>query len=611
MILILSFLWFIRTTKVILFYLYLWQLKEYRISRFLDHFRTEKGKKLVFNKLILLKLFLLGSFFILQILILYVKSLPWHLFGVLILVSILLILYLFESVKTFYVFFRKKLKAPVLTKKTLLLIVFGILIEILFIFTLFRSQIYIYALAGQMESLRMVDIYNAVGDSIFPIGLILFDILTPIITSAIVLIFQPLAVLGRNQIIKKAKRKRAKFKDLLVVGITGSYGKTSTKEFLATILSEKLHPVKSAEGGAKQFNRVNILKTQEHQNTEIGVSQCILNDLKPEHEIFICEMGAYKRGEIKLLGDITKPKIGILTGINEQHLATFGSQENIIKAKYELIESIPEDGLAIFNGDNSYCLELYKKTLIEKEVYSLQSSILGKPPDIWAHNVKTEKDFITFRVYSKADSADFKVNVFGAQNVLNILGAVAVAKKLGMSLEEIARACQKIKPEQSGMQLKKGINGLNIIDASYSANPDGVISHLEYLKIWGGKKVIVMPCLIELGSSSIEVHKRIGQKIGEVCDLSIITTKERFKEIREGAPNALFIENPKEILEKIKNFCQEVDEAKPHLPPRSASLRSVGDVVLLESRVPRELMKRLASSQPFANARVINETTNN
>ncbi len=575
MILILSFLWFIRETKAILFWLYLWQLKEYRISRFLDHFRTEKGKKLLLNKLILLKLFLLGSFFILQILILYAKSLPWHLFGVLILVSILLILYLFESVKTFYVFFRKKLKAPVLTKKTLLLIVFGILIEILFIFTLFRSQIYIYALAGQMESLRMVDIYNAVGDSIFPIGLILFDILTPIITSAIVLIFQPLAVLGRNRIIRNAKTKRAKFKDLLVIGITGSYGKTSTKEFLATILAEKF----------------NILKTKEHQNTEIGVSQCILNDLKPGHEIFICEMGAYKRGEIKLLGDITKPKIGILTGINEQHLATFGSQENIIKAKYELIESLPEDGLAIFNGDNKYCLELHKKTMIEKKVYSLQSSISGKPPDIWAHNVKTEKDFITFTAFSKDDSADFKVNIFGAQNVLNILGAVAVAKELGMGFEEIARACQKIEPGQSGMQLKKGTNGLNIIDASYSANPTGVISHLEYLKIWGGKKVIVMPCLIELGSSSIEVHKRIGQKIGEVCDLAIITTKERFKEIKGGAPDALFIENPKEILEKIKSFCQEVKEDKSSSFP-FASARE-GDVVLLESRVPGQLMKQL------------------
>ena len=90
------------------------------------------------------------------------------------------------------------------------------------------------------------------------------------------------------------------------------------------------------------------MKTKEHQNSEVGISQCILNDLEPKHQIFICEMGAYNRGGIKLLASIAKPKIGILTGINEQHLATFGSLENIIKTKYEVIESLPSDGLAIF-----------------------------------------------------------------------------------------------------------------------------------------------------------------------------------------------------------------------------------------------------------------------
>jgi UDP-N-acetylmuramoyl-tripeptide--D-alanyl-D-alanine ligase len=129
------------------------------------------------------------------------------------------------------------------------------------------------------------------------------------------------------------------------------------------------------------------------------------------------------------------------------------------------------------------------------------------------------------------------------------------------------------------MKLRKGIGGLNIIDATYSANPDGVISHLEYLKTLRqtqGKLVIIMPCLIELGKASKEVHKRIGQKIGEVCDLAIITTKDRFKEIRESAgEKAIFLDNPKEIFEKIKNFCQR------------------GDVILLESRVPNQLISLL------------------
>ena len=529
-------LWFIRETKAILFWLYLWQLKEYHIGRFLDHFQTEKGRQLLLNKLVFLKIFLLLLSLALSydnwpiqvdyLIDLLLLSLIFILFG----------LYFLESFKVFKDFLEKTIKKPVWTKKSLFLTSISLIPVIaLFLVLLFGN----------------IDTFSA---------MLAFDILTPAIVSVIVLFFQPFAVLGRNQIIKKASEKRAQFQNLLVIGITGSYGKTSTKEFLATILSE----------------RFKVLKTAEHQNSEVGISQCILNDLKPEHEIFICEMGAYNRGGIKLLCDIAKPKIGILTGINEQHMAIFGSQKNIVKGKYELIESLPEDGLAIFNGDNEYCFELYKRTLIKKRVYGLQSSISGLPLDILAYNVRAEKDFITFRVALRDEIADFKVNLMGSQNISNVLAAVICARELGMTLEEISKACQKIESWQSGFQLKKGINGLNIIDATYSANPDGVISHLEYLKIWSEKKVIVMPCLIELGRASKEVHKRIGQKIGEVCDLSIITTKDRFEEIQEGAGDkALFIENPKEIFEKLKSFCNP------------------GDLILLENRVPSQLVSLL------------------
>lgn len=535
-------LWFIRETKAILFWLYLWQLKEYHIGRFLDHFRTEKGKRLLLNKLIFLKAFLFFFFLILFFTspVDYsenLKLLLWLLFQVAI--RFLLILYLFEAIKALIDVLRKTLKKPVLTQKTVILISAGLLVEVLVLFFLLFYLKNVYWFAPTV---------------------LIFDIFTPLIVSVIVLFFQPIAVLGRNQIIKKAQEKMAQFQNLLVIGITGSYGKTATKEFLATILSE----------------RFKVLKTAEHQNSEVGISQCILNDLKPEHEIFICEMGAYNRGGIKLLCDIAKPKIGILTGINEQHMATFGSQENIVKGKYELIKSLPEDGLAIFNGDNEYCFELYKKTLIKKRVYGLQSSISGLPLDILAYNIRAEKDFITFKLALGDEIADFKVNLMGSQNVSNVLAVAICARELGMTLEEISKTCQKIESWQSGFQLKKGINGLNIINATYSANPEGVLSHLEYLKIWAGKKVIVMPCLIELGRASKEVHKRIGQKIGEVCNLAIITTKERFEEIKEGAGDkALFIENPKEIFEKLKSFCNP------------------GDIVLLESRVPSQLISLL------------------
>jgi UDP-N-acetylmuramoyl-tripeptide--D-alanyl-D-alanine ligase len=383
----------------------------------------------------------------------------------------------------------------------------------------------------------------------------------------IVFSFQPLTVYWQQKIIKKAKEKRARSKDLIVIGITGSYGKTSTKEFLNTILSSKFK----------------VLSTPAHQNTDIAIAKLILEKLTKDIEIFIVEMAAYKRGEIILPCQIVKPKIGILTGINEQHLATFGSQENIIKTKFELIESLPEDGMAVFNWDNNYIKSKIKDQKSKIPIKNQKFYSTKEKLDVWAEDIKIEKELIYFKALSKdGDSADFRVNLLGAQNVENILGAACVAKELRMSLKEISRACLKIKSWQGGIQLKKGKGELNIIDATYSANPDGVISHLEHLKIFSGKKVIIMPCLIELGKASKEVHKRIGQKIAEVCHLAIITTKERFQDITEGTiekgmprENILFIENPKKIFKKIKNFCQP------------------GDVILLESRVPETLIKQL------------------
>lgn len=342
------------------------------------------------------------------------------------------------------------------------------------------------------------------------------------------LFFQMPTVIWRKIIFKKARLKREGFKDLIVIGITGSYGKSSTKEFLYAILSEK-------------YGQERVLKTEGNINTEIGIANTALKKLNENHKFFICEMAAYKRGEIKTACNIIKPKIGILTGINEQHMATFGSQENIIKGKYELIESLPADGVAFFNAKNKYCVELYDETLRLRSGRAKFKSIL-------------------FGLEAK---------FFGEEN---ILGAMAVARELGV----------KIDPEiylKKGLPaVRRGINGLNIIDSTYSANPTGVIAHLDYLTIRfpQGKKILVMPCLIELGKASKEVHQRIGRKIAEVCDLAIITTEDRFKEIHETAgEKAIFIENVEVIFNKIKSTTQS------------------GDVVLLESRVPKQLIDLL------------------
>jgi len=524
-------LWFFRAIKYVLFWLYLWQLKEYHIGRFLDHFSTYKGKKLVSNPLQGFKILLVVVFLFSQDLF------AWLLFSV----------YLAESFLFLKAIFQRRVKKPVITFKTAFLLL--ILLFVTFLFPIFLS-------------------FSTQNEAVFYFWLLVFDILMPVVVSAVVLLFQPFTVFSRNKTLAKAKKKMESFPNLIVIAVTGSYGKTTTKEILSTILS-------------KNFN---VLKTKEHQNSEMGIAGCILKDLKPEHEVFVVEMGAYKKGGIKMLADIVKPRIGIITGVNEQHLSLFKSMDNLLSAEggVELIKALPKDGLIVFNGDNKYCLDLYRKTNIKKNIYAEKRDKIDT--DVWAEDVAAEKDSISFLAMQKnMEAVPFKVNVLGRQNIQNILGAVLVARRMGMNLQDIAEAAKNIKQEQGGMVLKQGKHGINIIDSTYSANPDGVKADLEYLKIFNKKKVIVMPSLIELGGKSKELHEKIGKTIARVCDMAIITTKDRFEDIKKGAieggmkkANVMFCDNPADLAMTISLFCTS------------------GDAVLLEGRIPAEVIKLLS-----------------
>lgn len=530
--------WLIIVFKKLCFWVWLWQIKEYRIKRLIDHFRTTKGKKLIINKLFLVKLLiLLGSVFLLPILAFFIP-----------------LIFFIEALSVIKHLWQKTLIIPVLTMKTGVILFVGVLLILFYLIGIVP-----FFLDWALKLSPIIYIY-----------FLAFDLLAPIIFSGLVLAFQPLTLVLRNRMIEKAKQKRAKFKNLIVVGITGSYGKTSTKEFLFSILSTKFK----------------VLKTKEHQNTDSALAQHILNKLNLKYQIFIAEIAAYSRGEVKSACDIVKPKIGILCGVNEQHLALFGSMENLISAEggAELIKSLPQNGCLIVNKDNEKVLNFIEWQTLKLPQSRIFCSIKTKS-DLWAEDIKKSKEQICFKIFSKnGDFAEFRVNLLGEHNVSNILLAAACAKELGMSLDEIAKACQKIKPLEKTMQIKKGINGLNIIDDSYSANPDGVLAALDYLKILPktNKKIIIMPCLIELGPATQPNHQKIGEKIGQVCDLAIITTKEMFEEIKKAAiktginkKNILFMENPKEILAKIKSFS---------LP---------GDTILLEGRLSNELIERL------------------
>lgn len=556
--LIMTFLfWLIVFTKKLFFWTYLWQLKEYHIGRFIEHFKTYQGKKLILNPISVIE-------FILIILLIFSPSILVLFFDYS--VFLILLVFIFQGLKSFLDLKRKTLRVPVLTAKTAAIISLGIIFELCASFFLILSFAIPFLLAEPFEIYFFASL----------LFLIILDFINPIIVSFFVLIIQPFAILGKWIIIKRAKEKRKKFKNLLAVGITGSYGKTSTKEFLAVILSSKF----------------NVLKTFEHQNSEIGVSKAILENLKPEHDVFIAEMAAYNKGGIKLLSEIVRPEIGVITGVNEQHLALFGSMDNLMSAEggKELIESLPLNGKIILNGNNKIIRDYYKSKLKNRATQA--AAIIcstNEEADVWAKNIFIEKEQILFKVFSKdGDSADFKVNLLGGHNVENILMAAACAKELGMNLKEISEACQKIRIENGAMKIKKKIEGLTIIDSAYSANPDGVIADLEYLKTYKGKKMIIMPSMIELGKAASAAHQKIGRKIGEICDLAVITAKDYFEKIKNGAlekgmkeEDILFSENPNKIFERFKTFYSSVKDGDSE------------NVLLLEGRIPKELVKLL------------------
>ncbi len=328
----------------------------------------------------------------------------------------------------------------------------------------------------------------------------------PVLASAVVTIFKIPTFLAKQLIYILAARKIRAFSHLVVVGVTGSYGKSSTKEFLAYILSRKFR----------------VVKTPGNTNTEIGVAWYALRRVKADTEVFIAEVGAYRRGEIATVCRIIHPRIGLLTGISEQHAALFGSVENIKKAKFELIESLPADGFAAFNGENEDCVKLASGWKGKRVLYRRDPSV---KPDFPPH-------------YQ-----------------LNLSGAIAVARYLGMTDEEVREGVESIRLGQRMMRSFTGRGGALVIDDTYSANPDGVRVALEHLaRQLQQRKIIVMPCLIELGATASEAHKKIGEQVGRICDYAVITTGDYFREIQEHAgEKAILASSPGQVVEFLKD----------------------------------------------------------
>ncbi|UOQ86374.1 UDP-N-acetylmuramoyl-tripeptide--D-alanyl-D-alanine ligase [Gracilibacillus salinarum] len=396
----------------------------------------------------------------------------------------------------------------------------------------------------------------------YPLSYAVFVIvLGSLFTYAIILlanlINRPIENRIKEHYYQDAKRIIDSAKNTRKVGITGSFGKTSTKFILDTILS----------------SHFNTLKTPNSFNTKIGVTITIRNSLKPYHDVFIAEMGAKEPGNIQEICELVGHKYAILTAIGEQHLETFKTLENIKKTKFEIVETLPEDGIAFLNGDDENIMSYTPKNPCRKVYFAIDD----QKADYVASNIRFHNKGTTFTVSNKAGTlhADFETKLLGKHNVYNILAAISVAWEMDVPLNKLQLGVKKIQAVKHRMEIKKGFGNLTVIDDSFNSNPTGSRMALEVLGTMEGFKVLVTPGMVELGDKEYEYNKMFGQYAADACDYVILVGAKQTKPIQDGLREKNYPEDQLFIATDLNHAISQIQ-----------ALNRQDAIILLENDLP-------------------------
>lgn len=284
---------------------------------------------------------------------------------------------------------------------------------------------------------------------------------------------------------------RKKFKNLDVIGITGSTGKTTTKDIMAGVLAQKY----------------NILKTGGNLNNDYGLPLSLLK-LTGEEEIAVLEMGMSALGEIKKLAKIAEPQIGVITNVGPTHLQNLKTTANVARGKRELIENLPEGGTAVLNYDNKYVRKMKNNFRGRKVIYYG----FNKKADIFAFDIKfiNNNRSLSFKIKYEDDIIKFRLNKPGQHNIYNALPAIVIGRQYNLSWKQIRDGL--INPELSSLRMDiKTINGCTIINDTYNANPLSMKAGINVLKdIADGRKIAVLGAMLELGPKAKKAHLEIA-----------------------------------------------------------------------------------------------------
>lgn len=354
---------------------------------------------------------------------------------------------------------------------------------------------------------------------------------------------------------KQARQKLAARKELQIVGITGSYGKTSVKFIVAEILRQ----------------RFNVLATPSSYNTPMGICLVVNNQLQPEHQILVLEMGMRHRGDIEELCEIARPDVAVVTSVGVAHLETMGSIEAIAEEKGSLLKHMKRGGIAVLNGDDERV-----RGMEGVQAETLRVSVEGHAADLTAHDITYGPEGARFTVRTAdGEEAVFKTKLLGAHNVLNVLLGAAVGRAFGLRLRQIAQAVARVEPVAHRLALRQE-GGVNVIDDAFNSNPVGARNAVEILgQFTTGRRVIVTPGMVELGERHEEENLAFGRHIAGHADLAVLVGAVQTAPIRSGLAQEGF---PPEQIHVAASLYEAQDFLKTYLRP--------GDTVLYENDLP-------------------------
>ncbi len=367
----------------------------------------------------------------------------------------------------------------------------------------------------------------------------------------------------RRGFVRRARSRITTYKPF-VIGITGSYGKTSTKN----IMTQLLAPHKETLPTPKSFN------------TLMGITRAINESLEPKHELFLVEMDAYNIGEITTMCDLVEPQLAVMTSVGPQHLERFGTIERIADALYELVASLPTSSpVVIYGGENMTALLAERSAHAGYRVvrYGLENE-QGGPFDVVASDIVVDKRASHFTWRWASEGLEFHVStpLLGQHNILNVSAALAVVHLLGLPVAQAVRDAIRLEPAQHRLQLIPSKGGITVIDDSYNANPVGVHNGLDALaQIPGHAKILVTPGMVELGSVEETENKRFGAHAAQVCNQVILVGTQQTKPIFAGLKESGFSSERIHLVNTLEEVTTTLSQiAKP------------GDVVLFANDLP-------------------------